>query len=874
MPALQNGIKVLLIEDNPGDARLIREALRFGGLHTFNVTVVGRLADGIAKLDGEPFDVALVDLTLPDSSGIDTFKQVRAHARSVPVLVLTGMDDEALATRAVSDGAQDYVLKRNISTEVLPRAILYALSRQQLMHQLEEQLRELAESEERYRVVTEAAMDAIITVDADDRILFANRAAERLFGYPLVELVGKPTALILPPSENGNAGSPLAHARQDDASEGVSEVVRLTGVHQSGERLPLELTFGAMEVGGRRVYAAVVRDISARKKAEEAQAKLASIVESSEDAIFSLDANGIITSWNPGAQRLFGYGEAQVNGLAAASLLPEARRSEFEQSLTQVVGGAHGVRLDTVAVKKDGTKADLAVALSALRDELGRTTGVSAIVRDVTERRRAEEALRRSEERFRRLTERSSDVISIFDRAGRFLYTSESMEPVLGYDPATVLGKRGSEFVHPDDVMDFDLASAELIKRPGEALPLQLRLRHADGTWRWIEIIAMNLVNDPNVGGIVSNWRDITDRYAAIEALTESELRYRLVARATNDALWDWDLKSNEVAWTEGFQSLFGWAGAGPAKARESFFAMIHDEDRKRIADSIHAVLEGPGTSWEGEYRLARADGSFAHVTARGFVVRSESGKALRMIGAISDVTQLKEFENMRMSLIDVISHEFRTPVTVIQGYAELLSSGRLGKSTEELAQVRERIHRASLHLGFLLSSVMELSKLKAGAGAPQLETVPTLAIVRNAIQAMEARRGGPGRLMKVDIDKDAEKIQADERKLVMALVELIDNAVKFSPEKTDVKVKARRTNGYVAIEVIDDGPGIPESVQKQLSRPFVQADMSSVRKAGGAGLGLALVHGLVTAMGGKLEMEGGNGQPAVVRVSLPAKSP
>src|SRR5882672_10776118 len=129
----QPGIKVLLIEDNAGDARLVREALSAQGPPNFEVAVADRLSTALDRLDHEAFDVALVDLSLPDSQGLDTFKQVRAHARSVPVLVLTGLDDESIATRAVGEGAQDYVLKRNLATDILPRAILYALSRQQLL---------------------------------------------------------------------------------------------------------------------------------------------------------------------------------------------------------------------------------------------------------------------------------------------------------------------------------------------------------------------------------------------------------------------------------------------------------------------------------------------------------------------------------------------------------------------------------------------------------------------------------------------------------------------------------------------------------------------------------------------------------------------
>src|SRR3989304_2413057 len=149
------GIRVLLVEDNPGDARLIREALMGRG----------------------GFGGALVDLSLPDSRGLDTFLRVREKARAVPVLVLSGLEDSEVAGRAVREGAQDSVYKSQLLGDQLSRAILYAPSRQQLMQQLEEHVKELHASEGRYHAVTEAAQDAIVSIDEANEIVFANSAA-------------------------------------------------------------------------------------------------------------------------------------------------------------------------------------------------------------------------------------------------------------------------------------------------------------------------------------------------------------------------------------------------------------------------------------------------------------------------------------------------------------------------------------------------------------------------------------------------------------------------------------------------------------------------------------------------------------------------
>ncbi len=616
------GIRVLLVEDNPGDARLIREALRAPGGPKFSVVVAGRLSEALEQLGQGGFDVALVDLSLPDSKGMDTFLRVREKARAVPVLVLSGLEDSEVAARAVREGAQDYVYKSQLLGDQLSRAILYALSRQQLMQQLEEHVKELHASEERYQAVTEAAQDAIVSIDEANEIVFANSAAERLFGYGVGELVGRRATDLLDEVARGKfdaAMTALAGAGPGEVPRGVAS---LAGRRRGGGALDIELTFG--------------------------------------------------------------------------------------------VAGEPGQRHFTL------------------------------IMRDVTERRIAEEVIRRSEERYHALVDGLDAIVWEADLLrNRFTFVSHRVETMLGYPALDLTGHDDFWELHvfPADYEQVLRGRAERGEK-GEDHVLEYRFKAADGRWVWL--------------------RDVVR------------------------------------------------------------------------------------------------------------VLKDSAGRPERLSGVMIDVSEVNAVQQYRENLIDVISHEFRTPVTIIQGYAQLLTEGRakLKPETEQLAQ--ERIRTASTHLAYLLGSITELSRLHAGGQAAQLDSLPVADLIRDAVASLASRGRDVSGSVRVKIGWDAERIRCDRRKMLISLVELLDNAAKFSRPKEPIWVEARLDGDEYVLTVEDKGPGISDAMRDSLFKPFVQADMSSVRPAGGAGLGLAVVSGLVKAQGGRVDLESVMGEGSAFHIMMP----
>jgi diguanylate cyclase (GGDEF)-like protein/PAS domain S-box-containing protein len=277
----------------------------------------------------------------------------------------------------------------------------------------------------------------------------------------------------------------------------------------------------------------------------------------------------------------------------------------------------------------------------------------NATALDLTEELRAN--MRAREARFRSLTENAMEVTSVLNERGVILYQTPSGEKVFGLKPREMLGSNVFDRIHPDEIHAVRGAVAGL--DPEQVRMLEFRMRNAGGEWRDVETSWNNRLEDPAVKGIVVNWRDVTQRKRTEADLKESEERFKIVASAANDAVWDWDLVADTVSWNEGIRILFGYSEHEGERAWWS--ARIHPEDRERILSEIDSLIASSRRFWSGEYRFLRAEGSYAYVLDRGYVIRDERGKPVRMIGAMLDLSErnraeqaLKDSEERYRSLV------------------------------------------------------------------------------------------------------------------------------------------------------------------------------------------------------------------------------
>ena len=241
--------------------------------------------------------------------------------------------------------------------------------------------------------------------------------------------------------------------------------------------------------------------------------------------------------------------------------------------------------------------------------------------------------------------------IHVLDTAGRTVFQNPAAEAALGWPSADLVGQVSHARVHHHH--------ADGRPYPVDECPIQRTLvdgvvRHvddevffrADGSSFPVEYVCAPVRGaDGEVAGAVVSFRDVSEQRRAARELARSEERFRILARATNDAIWDWDLATNDVWWNEGFENLFGFRRDEVEPTAESWYSRIHPDDRNRVMSAIHDVIDGRSDTWSDEYRFLRKDGSHAYVVDRGHVIRDAAGRAVRMVGGMTDLTERRRFE-------------------------------------------------------------------------------------------------------------------------------------------------------------------------------------------------------------------------------------
>ncbi len=381
--------RVLVIEDNPADFLLLREALVDINAIGIRLTHVETLGDALKQMEAESFDVALLDLSLPDTDGLDGLIRLRKASPELPILVLTGRNDEELAVRAVREGAQDYLLKGQVSGDVLVRAMRYAEERMRGTQQLKR-------SEERFRALLRNALDIITVLDANGAISYASPSVQRVLGYAPEELVGGNVADLIHPADLARVLEALRNLRAGEAATIECRVRTRTGEWRVLEAVSSGATPDP-HLSGIVVNA---RDVTLRKEAEarlrEANHRLQAVIQTSPLTIVTLDLSGRVLSWNKAAENTFGWTESKVFN-RELPIVQAQFRARFKDRLREVAEGRSYAQVEARLVCKDGSLIEGHLWASPLRDHESEITGVVAVVADVTEHRRLEDQFRQAQ---------------------------------------------------------------------------------------------------------------------------------------------------------------------------------------------------------------------------------------------------------------------------------------------------------------------------------------------------------------------------------------------------------------------------------------------------------------------------------------------
>ena len=572
----------------------------------------------------------------------------------------------------------------------------------------------LRDSEARYRLTFDEAGIGMAVSHLDGRIEHVNAAMCKLVGYARSELVGKNYRDITHPDDlvfDGRNTERLAAGQITSFLE-ERRLVRSDGTIVWGL---ITIALLRDEHGAPRRRIAQVQDITERKRAELAlrtsEVRNRMLVETAHEGIWTVDEAGIVTYVNARLCGMLGRAPGEILGRELFEFMTSESAANARRLFAR---GDHGTAEvhELALVHRDGHEVFVLMSTSPSYSETGEFRGGLAMMTDITERRHMEQALRDSEARYRHVVANAPGMVYQFvyrpDGTRGYTFVSEGARAIFGVDPEAAVRDANVllDLLHPDDREQF-LGQARAAAATGSDFDWEGRVCLPSGEERFVHIVA----RDQRLadGTVISDGLvlDETQQREAIHQLEQSEIRFRLAARATNDVVYDWNIPAGVHFWGETLLTAFGYDPNQFEPTYEWWLSLVHPDDAERVTTSLDAALNGNSDSWMEEYRFRRSDGTDSRVLDRGYVLRDEAGKPLRLVGSMIDLTehqlleeQLRQSQKMEAigRLAGGVAHDFNNIITVIKGNTGLLleSMAITDSRRDDVRQIADAADRAA----------------------------------------------------------------------------------------------------------------------------------------------------------------------------------
>ncbi|MBH8553225.1 PAS domain S-box protein [Nostocaceae cyanobacterium CENA357] len=749
---------------------------------------------------------------------------------------------------------------------------------------LEVSIQKQQASEARFRRLAESNVIGIIVAEITGAIIEANNAFLEMVDYTREDMLAGRIQWheMTPPEYIEESEAAIAKLR----TIGVCTPFEKEYIRKDGSRVPVLIGSALLESNQQQVISFVL-NLSDHRQIEnawrESQSRFRALADATIEGVI-IHENGKVLDANPAVAKMFGYELNKIIGMSAAELLTPESQKIFIENLNFFDDKPY----ELIGVKKDGTHIFLEVVGKSCIYQ-GRSVRV-ATGRDITERKRTEEALRQREDELRLITDAVPVLISYVDTQQRYRFNNKGYETWYGLSASETYGKQVQELLG-ESVYQAILPYIEMVLS-GEQVIFEGQVPHKNGKMHDVSTTYIPQFSEQGkVKGFVALVTDITNHKLAQKALKDSEERLRTLTEKVCVIPWEVDATTGNFTYV-GPQTVEILGYPLTDWYADNFWAEhMHPEDREWVIDyCLEASLSKD--NYEFEYRMLATDGRIVWLYDIVNVVRSGNQPQL-LHGFMIDITDRKLSEQEREQLLAreqaaraeaeaanrmkdeflaTLSHELRTPLNAMMGWTQLLKSRKFDETTTERAL--ETIDRNTKSLAQLIEDVLDVSRIIRGTLHLNTHPVELIPILQAAIDTVRPAADAKEIRIECKFDQTVGVVMGDANRLQQVVWNLLSNAVKFTSKEGIVTLQLERIDSRVQIRVSDTGGGIAPEFLPHVFERFRQADSSTTRSHGGLGLGLAIVRHLVELHGGTVSAESpGIGQGATFIVNLPMKA-
>ena len=592
--------------------------------------------------------------------------------------------------------------------------------------------------------------------------------------------------------------------------------------------------------------------------ANAARGRLAAIVDSSDDAILSKNTQGIITSWNAAAERLFGYTADEMVGSSILKIIPFELRSEEDMILSKIRAGEKIDHFETVRLRKDGRRVHVSITVSPVKDQNGRVIGASKIARDIG----AHRELTQARSTLAAIVESSDDAIISKDLQGVVTSWNRAAQKLFGFSAEEMIGEPLRRIIpqelhsEEDDILATVRAGGSIdhfetvrLRKDGQRIPVS---------------ITVSPVRDEH--GRITGASNISRDIGRQRELNEARSMLAAIVASSDDAIISKDLNGIVTSWNRAAEELYGFSAQEMIgqPMRRIIPAELQTEE-----DGILAKIRGGERVDHFETQRLRKNGSRFEVSITVSPIRDEAGRIIGASKIARDITPQREAQREKDRFLAILAHELRNPLAPIRNAITLF--GQPGMTVEQLDKARDIAERQVAHMAQLLDDLLDVARISTGRVELKLADMPLKPMLAHAVDAARPIMERRSHRLEVRLPDEELWIHADQVRVLQIVLNLLTNAAKYTDAGGHVVLSLRREGEFACITVEDNGIGFDMVHADTLFKLFSQAKDVSQRSEGGLGIGLALVRQFVERQGGRVAAHSpGPGKGSRFSVSLP----